>query len=595
MKTRIIYLLFIACFFGSCSDDFLTRDPMDKLVDNPEFWNNEDNVRNVVIGLYDIYFPGYETSWVHSKFFALTNNSESCWNDDAAQETATFYTMNVPSTASAAGWTFTRLRRINIIENRMQEATMKEEAKNHWLGVARFLRAMEYAKQVRRFGDVPWYDKVVQDNDKEALYRPRDPRTFVMDKVLADLEYAMKYVRVNDGVKGLTINNDVVKAFASQILLFEGTWQKYRANNKEFAEKYLKAAKKAAFELMETGRYRLADSYKSLTNSLDLAGNPEIIIYRSYVLGVKTHSLMSYQNEQQESNSPSKDLIDSYLSSNGLPISQAENTLYQGDKNFFVEIANRDPRLYDNIDTTTLVLPGIVGIYATSGYFCNRFVNESIKDQAEGLSNTNATDAPVMRYGEVLLNYIEAAVELADMGKYTLTQNDFDISINVLRDRTSVQMPHVRLNGTSLSVSGVTINDPERDTDVSPLIWEVRRERRVELVYEGKRFDDLRRWNKLKYSDMKLNKKLNLGAWLDKEEFVEWYNSRLKEGETPITLSTLNGIRLDRPGNAGYIKPILDESMLRTYAEKDYLYPLPVDQITLYKEQGIELKQNPGW
>ncbi len=598
MKIRIISLLLMAMTLGAC-EDFLTRDPMDTVTDTPEFWNSEDNIRTSVYALYDIYFEGYRTGWERSDWYSETDVAD--WTDDNAQKTARFFTKVTPSSETDVTstkkdertWTFSYIRQINILINRISQTSLSEEAKNHWLGVARFLRAMEYGKLVSRFGNVPWYSEELGNTDYDELYKPRDPRTTVMDNVLADLNFACQNIRKSDGVAGLTINKAVAYAYASRIMLFEGTWQKYRAKNNEYAKKYLQAAKDAAAELMNWNTYQIADSYKKLTTSEDLAGNPEVIIYRSYVEGVVTHSLMSFQNTEAEINSPSKSLVDSYLSANGLPIYQAENTMFKGDKWFFDETADRDPRLSDNIDTKGLRLNGIESVYAISGYFGIRFVNESLKELPGGTSSTCITDAPVMKLNEVLMNYIEAAAELAELGAYQLTQSDFDKTINMVRDRKSTHMPHVTLTGNNLSVQGITINDPERDADVPSIIWEIRRERRVELVYEGIRFNDLRRWNKLEYADMKLNKKLNLGAWLDKDRYVAWYNEQ--NPDKPITIEKLKSIILDREGNAGYIVPIADATLLRTYDEKDYLYPIPLNQITLYESRGYKLENNPGW
>jgi SusD family. len=595
MKTKIFGLLLLIITFGSC-DDFLTRAPLDSIEDNSDFWNNENNIRNTVVGLYDIYFEGYRIGWNRSDYFYGTSVAD--WTDDLAQTSATFFTKTVPAT-DATNWTFNNVRRINLIIDRVTKSNLPDEAKNHWLGVGRFFRALEYSRLVSKFGDVPWYDKVIEDNDVKSLYKAKDPRTTVMDNVLADLDFACKNIRESDGlVKGLSVTRAAAMAYTSRIMLFEGTWQKYRAKNTDFAKKYLTASQKAASDLMATNTYSLASSYKSLTNSLSLASNPEMIIYRSYVAGVLTHSLMSFQVEQAEVCSPSKDLVDSYLSINGLPIHQTENTLFKGDKWISDEVANRDSRLADNIDVTSLKLVGVEALYAVSGYMGNRFVNESVRKSADGLSNTNVTDAPIMKYNEVLMNYIEASAELAQLGAYTLSQTDFDKSFNLIRTRA--KMPTVKLEGNNLSVNGVIVNDPDRDLDVPSLIWEIRRERRVELVFEGIRFNDLRRWNKLQYADMILNQKLNLGAWLDKEAFVAWYNAN---NSTPITIDKLKSIKLDREGNAGYIKPILGAQYLRTYAEKDYLYPIPTDQIKLYKDKATQLNdptitlepQNPGW
>lgn len=577
-------LLATAVSFSSC-DDFLTRDPQDTVTDVPSFWNNEENLRTSFLDYYTYFFPGYQSSWERADNFAETNVAD--WTDDNAQEVATLFTKVAP-TSDAYNWNFKKVRNMNLLLSRIQSSTLGEEAKNHWSGVARLFRAMEYAKLVQKFGDVPYYDAVVGSTDNEQLYRARDPRTTVMDKVNEDLAFACANIRVNDGTKGLTVNRAVAQGFASRIMLFEGTWQKYHANNTAKAAEYLKAAKDYAAALMQTNAYSIAPSYKSLTTSEDLAGNPEIIMYRSYVENVVMHSLMSFQNTEMEMSSPSRSFIDAFLTKNGLPIHQAGNTDYKG-KEYAKEIQNRDPRLADNIDEESgLRLNGVAAVYAASGYYANRYVNKDLINKPGGMSNTNTTDAPVMKLNEVMMNYIEAAAELADLGQYTLTQADFDKTINAIRDRQSTQMPHVTLAGNALKVNGVEINDPDRDATVTPIIWEIRRERRVELAYEGLRFNDLRRWGKLEYADMVKNKKLNMGAWINKADYPENADALAK-----ITLCDENGNIVT--GNEGYIMPITEVAKMRQMADKDYLYPIPVDQITMYETHGFKLTQNPGW
>lgn len=588
----------------SCSD-YLERPPYDKLENNPEFYNTENSLRYTVYGWYDIYFTGYETGWTKSDFFDGTNRAN--WCDDLAQESATYFTKVAPSTSG--DWSFENVRRINIFLTGMQTSTLPDETKNHWIGVGRFFRGMEYARLVRMFGDVPFYDKVLESSDVKELYKPRDSREFVMDKVAEDFEFASKYVRKNDGEKGLVVNRDVVNAFISRIMLFEGTWQKYVEKNDEYAAKYLQIAKTAAETVMSSG-YKISDNYKALTNSVSLAGNSEMILYREYEAGVITHAEMSWQSEQTLGNAPSKDLIESYLTTNGLPIKQVGNDQYKGDKTFKEEMANRDPRLSYNI-VDSLCLNGVTGaVYGISGYMGNRFVNTDLMNTPGGQSSTNITDAPIMKLNEVMLNYLEAAAELAQLGKYTLTQTDLDNTINAIRDRADVKMPHVTLRGDQFEVDGVVIDDPNRDMGyaevpgdyaVPSIIWEIRRERRIELVYEGIRFDDIRRWGKLHYADMVLNKKLNLGSWLDKEAYIEEFNKTAPAGKE-LTLEKLKAIYLDREGNAGYIKPIPSDLNVRTYSMKDYLYPIPTGQISLYEDKSeqtgdpsLKLEQNPGW
>lgn len=601
---KIISSAAIILSMSSCSD-FLDRPPIDKLENNKEFYNSENNIRSTVIGLYENFFVGYNKGWGRSDFFDGTTTAE--WCDDLAQETATIFTKNAPNTGG--GWNFRDIKRMNIVLEGMETSTLPEEAKCHWIGVAKFFRSLSYAKLVNKFGDVPYIDCVPAPDDYKTLYSPRKPRTEVMNHVLEDLLYASEHVRENDGHDGLTVNKYVVDAFISRIMLFEGTWQKYHKKNTDKAEIYLKAAKDAAERVINAGKYSICKDYRALTTSIDLAGNPEIILYRSYVEGEVTHSTMSFQSEQTLGNSPSKDIIDSYLTTNGLPIHQEGNTQFLGDKEFNKEMTNRDPRLVNTIDLTHLHLNGITSaVYAVGGYFNTRFINKSLLNTPGGQSCTNITDAPIMKLNEVMLNYIEAAAELADMGKYIITQEDFDKTINTIRKRTGVEMPAITLSGENLKVNGVVINDPDRDKgystvegdyEVPPIIWEIRRERRTELSFEGIRYDDLRRWKKLHYADMTLNKKVNLGSWLDKQAYLKIYNEKFGQN---YKLEDLSGVKLDREGDSGYIRPISVVGKMRTFENKHYLHPIPTGQISLYESKAEEtgdssiiLTQNPGW
>lgn len=208
MKSKyIIGLVLVASTLSSCGD-FLTRDPEDTVTDVPSFWDNESNIRTSVIDLYGDYFVGYNTSWNRSDFFAETNVAD--WNDDNAQQVATMFTKVAPSTADGidatdptSPWDFTNVTTINKLIAHVKASNLDSEAKKHWLGVTRFFRAMEYSRMVERFGDVPWYSTAPSSTDYDQLYKARDPRTTVMDSVLADLQYAAKNVRIDDGNQGL--------------------------------------------------------------------------------------------------------------------------------------------------------------------------------------------------------------------------------------------------------------------------------------------------------------------------------------------------------------------------------------------------------
>jgi hypothetical protein len=576
MKSRIILFSLLTLVLWGCNkaDDFLNKPPLDQLTDDT-YWTSEGNVRTFAWGFYPTYFPGYASGFDLSWGGYFSGES---LNDDFAPTTATQFTKTIPATGG--GWTFTNIRRVNLYIQRIKTVPMSAEAIGNWVGVARFFRALEFSSKVRTFGDFPWYGQVItNENDTTLLYKPRDSRELVMDSVLEDFKFAATNVRDIDaatGPQGLIVNKATVLAFMSRVLLFEGSWQKYQKNNTTKANEYFTQAAWAANELItKYPAYTVAPDYRKLFNSLDLTGNPEIIMFRRYEngTGLLTHSLNSYVNKEPQTG-VSRNFVESYLSNDGLPIDLSPK--YKGDKTIQNVMTDRDPRIYATL-VQTLRLNGLPGVsnYSTSGYATLKFFNEDIKDANEGNSNLNPTDAPVIRYGEVLMNYIEAVAELG-----TITQADLDKTINKLRNRASflVKLPNLQVIGGQPAVNGVAYNDPKRDPTVPALIWEIRRERRIELSMEGFRNNDLRRWKKLAYSDTQGNPTINRGAWVKKSDYP-----------TPPSV-TLDG------GAEGYVIPATAAASQRTFTEdKVYLSPLPIDQIKLYKDRGVTLSQNPGW
>ncbi|HEY0355977.1 MAG TPA: RagB/SusD family nutrient uptake outer membrane protein, partial [Flavisolibacter sp.] len=453
MRIKIFITLLAGLVFTTgCKKDFLERYPQDALVDDT-YWTNETNVRTFAWGFYPAYFSGYGSSYTWGKFF-----SGQSLNDDFAPSTPTQFTKVVP--ASGGGWTFAWVRKANIFIDRIQGTDLPEEVKNHWTGIGRFFRALEYHDLVKSFGDVPWYDRELTDSDPD-LYKPRDSRITVMDNVLADFQFAAEHVRASDGTNGLVVNKYVVLAMMSRVFLYEGTYLKYHNIDLAKATEYLEAAKWAANEVIQSNKYQILDNFRSVFNSLDLAGKKEVILYRQYESGILTHSLHSYVNGEPQSG-VSKDAVESFLANDGLPISVSP--LYQGDQTIADVVANRDPRLTETI-VPELRLKGIVPNYSTSGYAVHKFFNEAIKNLPEGSSNLNRTDAPVIRYGEVLLNYAEATAELG-----MLTQADLDKSINKLRSRPGISMPPLQVIGNQPAVNNVVYDDPERDPSVPSMI-----------------------------------------------------------------------------------------------------------------------------
>jgi hypothetical protein len=230
--------------------------------------------------------------------------------------------------------------------------------------------------------------------------------------------------------------------------------------------------------------------------------------------------------------------------------------------------------------------------YALSGYAWNKFMDD--KRAEEGEKNPtwdrerNTTDAPCLRYAEVLLNYAEATYELHLLTGSPFTQQDLDLSINLIRARKDVNLPPLQVLGDLPAINGVTFDDPKRlqieqlaNGDITdPMLWEIRRERRVELGLEGFRLNDLKRWCKLDYLWNGCNPDIRYGAYIRLSDYPN------REAEEVVLE--------DPKAKEGYILRNTDAERSRPIP-RNYIQPIPKDQIDLYAKKGYTLSQNTEW
>ena len=593
-----ILLASIMCLSLAGCDDFLTKEPLASFQDD-DFWSSENNVRGFAFGYYADRFPGYgngDTGGVMLQRQAL--------NDDFTNINLPGFNAQPTNKGGLWGTYFTKIRRDNIFVDRVERVPFTDEASaNHWRGIARFFRAFDYSQFAFSFKHVPYYDHELTSESSD-LFRPQDDVFYVMDRVLEDYKYASENVYKHDtktGADGLVITRDVVDAFMSRHMLMMGTKLKYdpatTAGQTEKVVIYLQAAKDAAWRVISSGSWNLASNYHDLFTTIDITSaadvKQEMILYRQYATGMVTHAIMTYDRDETiQGYCAPKDLIDSYLCTNGLPIHLASgtNTYYQGDKTAEQQMANRDPRLSQTFRTKFYTQYGETVGYAHSGFKRWKFLNEPTKDDTEATQSFNVTDAPVIRLGEVMMNYIEAAAELADMGEYTVTQVDLDATINKLRKRASYgKFETLQIIDGKPAVNGVVYDDADRDSDVPSFIWEVRRERRVELVYEGFRLNDLKRWRKLEYMNTDLYPEKNMGCYMTKSE--QYKN---------LILCDESGSIISNAGNAtgsGYLKvSVTPRNSENGYVlDRNYWECIPLYEIDYYEQNGSHLTQNPGW
>lgn len=550
-KNHLLGFSLVAASLVTGCSKFVDKQPLSQF-SNDAYWISENNVRTYNWGLYEM-FTGFGTGTNGDFYF-------SWLSDDQAPSGFTNFTLTAP--ASDSRWTFANIRKVNIMLENIDKVSMDEASKNHWKGVARFFRALAYFRLVKVFGDVPWINKSLDISEDDIIYKARDSRALVMDSVMADLQYA--YANLRDYDQDNTVDKNVALALISRVGLYAGTYRKYHTELKlPDAEKFLTQSKDASTKLMSAG-YALNPDFRTVYSSLDLSGDKECILYKQYEPGVLTHSVIGYTNSSTTMAGLSKNAVESFVCTDGLPISLSGE--YEGDADLDHTRANRDHRLLESISDFLCYKTHLVGgLSASTGYRPAKFLQPADENQ---LAPYNSTDAPIFWLPEILDNYAEACAELDDLGAYTITQADLDKSVNLLRTRSGVaKLQVVGHQGTA--INGVSFTDPDKDSDVPSLIWEIRRERRVELMMCGFRFYDLMRWKKGEKLDNTKNPDIFLGAKVP-----------------PADKLDLNA--------DGYIEPYSAASK-RTFTDKNYLSAVPTGQIALYPADIQNGMQNPDW
>lgn len=558
MKKYINFTLavLLAGALSSCSKDFLDRGSKVVFSDD-NFWTSGNNVKSYCWEFYNL-FTGYGTG-TNGDFYFTT------FTDDQAARSMDLFPTAAP--ASNSHWDYTYIRKANLLLQRVPQMEMltTEEA-NHYLGVARFFRAFEYANLIRHFGDVPYINEYLDQSNVEAIYAPRTPRAAVVDSIMADLQFAVANLRTIERSKALgdvnVLSREVALAYLGRVALYEGTYARYVAGDEGRAVPLLQVAAEASAEIVGSGMFSLTPVYHELYGSLDLSKNPEVLLYKSYVSGILTHSVIGYTNSSTMMSGLTKDAVDSFLCTDGLPISLSG--MYEGSADISQTLANRDLRLVQSVEDELAYIgnPNEKGFTSSTGYIITKF-NNSALGASEILAPNNPTDAPIFWLAEVMLNYAEAAAELG-----TLDQNIVDATINMLRARA----------GVAPMLLASLPDDPVRDSDVSPLLWEIRRERRSELIMDGFREWDIRRWGKLSYLDPSVKPAIFQGARIAPSSVL------------PVSLA--DGLSVDADG---YILPYGVGTGRPVQIPRDYLDAIPTGQLTLYQLKGVDFPQNPGW
>lgn len=602
---RIFATLSIAVIALTSCEDFLTKENPNK-IESETYFSNEASLK--------IYTNGLGRSFATQ----ILNFSEGDIGTDVMfQEGTNLYFTASYTAESASNWRtshWSKLRSVNFFLDNMRKADAPAEILNHYEGVARVFRAMFYLDKVQTFGAVPWYDHLVDPQNADDIYAPRTNREVVCRHILDDLNYACEHCLTDKAFvdRAGYINKYVALAYKSRFCLFEGSYRMYHNVDPstgepwidDECEMYLRECCKACEELMATGVFSLTDvpanrktQYHDLFTCEDACSQyiNEIIWARDYDLtyNVTNNYDKNYFTKRFTSGAGcgmTRQFINTYLCTDGTPFT----TKYpNNDKvDFITECKDRDYRLAQTIRTpgytrnsgASLLAPDLQ--FSLSGYQPVKWtLDDASKDSNQAAT---ATDVPLIRYSEVLLNYAEAKAILGEC-----TEEIWNKTIKPLRERSGVKSIYP-LSADPYLVS--YFQDREKDA----VVLEVRRERGVELVMESFRYQDIMRWHQgeLLVRERQgiyipaIETPLDLNDDGTPETIVSaQFSEKTGYRVLPIDAASKDlGNKLSE-GTSGIIKTGTIVTGSWSWADYKYVKPVPAEALLENKNLG----QNPGW
>jgi len=591
MKKFIYKALILGFILGltSCQDDFLDLKPQDAPNDEAYFQKPTD-------------FKAYTTDF-YSQLMGWKSpyGGNTVYNNmDFSSDLSRYFNFQsdvghgtIAVVNSDVRWTnpYAWIRKSNILIQKGNEYKGNKNEIAPYISEAYFFRANAYYQLLKFFGGVPIVNEVLEVDSPE-LYTARSSRYEVVTQILSDLDMAIANLPLESAIasndKG-RISKWAAKALKAELELYEATWRKYNGTSTDFEgsagpasnqiDAFLTDAAALCLEIMNQGGYSLwnknsttgmlNESYYYLFNLEDAGSNPggftkasnnEFILYGVYDVTLRAGG----QNLSLTAGNSgtSRKMMDMFLCTDGLPPSKSP--LFQGYHAIGDEYKNRDLRILGYMGVTPTTAPLTTGV---AGYGNRKFV--AYKYGTYRNANQESANYPIIRLAEVYLMYAEALIEKNG----AITDAQLNASINLIRARAGV----APLTNALVIANGLNMKN------------EIRRERTIELYYEGFRYDDLKRWG---IAEAELNQSI-CGQVIGGATYPTAYRdatgtataaykpSAFVFGEEVVqtAIGPMNCVVIEKKANINFTK-------------KNYLWPIPQGQINL---SNNTLKQNPGY
>lgn len=649
-RNKILVLIFAvsALAFAGC-EDYLDRAPLSSVTPDDYLWNESD-LASYAIARYS--FP------THDGWGPGTHSIDNHTDNQATSGYSSIWTpgeYRVPQ--SGGSWDFSAIRNNNYF---IQTVVPRWKAGkiagvtanvNHYIGEVYFMRAYEYFKKVQAFGDFPIVKTTLEDKMEVLMEASkRRPRNEVARFIISDLDSAISLMINNPSGGKNRLTKNAALLFKSRVALHEATWLTYHKGTafvpggtgwpgtgkvanfsisidneiNYFLTQAMDASAQVADAVplvnntKDNGYDSSTNPYHKMFADVDLSGYSEVLLWRKYdpTVGIN-HNVNHYVNQNGGNTGFTKGFVDNFVMKNGLPI-YASASGYKGDDDLTLVKTDRDSRLQlfmkipgelrftDSKQTNGSPIlegyPDIIGLQETryvTGYALKKGMGYLA---AQAVGSMGSTGSIVFRAVEAYLNYIEASylknksldAKATQYWKAIRTRAGVDPDFNVTINATD--MTKEALNDWGAYSAGQMLSDKT--------LYNIRRERRCELMAEGMRMFDLKRWRAL--DQMRTTPYIIEGfkLWGTMQDWYKNTDGSSKLIEAGTVGKTAN---VSKKSESVYLRPyrvnLATTNLVRDgyrWATAHYLEPIAIQHFIITATNTSDLTtsviyQNPGW
>lgn len=648
-----VSLFFITLLF-SC-DDFLDKEPLDYITPEKYFSTSEQLAAYSVRRYQDSDFKSNNKGYYSLGIFKLDDDTDVQVSSSGSRSRWVKGVWTVPS--NDGRWAFNQIYSVNYFldhvipkykEGMISGSTSDIE---HYIGEMYMLRAVEYFYRLKLFGDFPIIKHTIPSTDKALLIKAnqRRPINEVGRFILSDLDSAIYYMHTpapDDKAARNRLTKNAAFLFKSRVALYLGSWlQNFKGTafvpkgpgwrgekmdyNKDFTidieaeiRYFLDEAMKSSKEIAEN--ISLVENKK---NDYSEGNNPYVLMYTDADLSVYPEVI--FWNATTQSTTPvgygfahaqggnatgyTKAYIESFLDKEGMPIYASK--LYAGDDYLSDVKKDRDNRLVQflkikdepfsiqpNGTITYVPVPALLKsseYKSTTGYDIKKGLTMSVNDK---MAQNQVSGIIEYRAVEAYLNYIEACYL-----RYHMIDEYATKYWKAIRRRAGVEEDFNKtITATDMSKEVGLMSAYTAGRLVDATMYNIRRERACELMSEGFRWDDLRRWRAM---DQLITNKYIVEGFKLWGPMKNWYED--EAGKSLLTYvgdpsGSVQG-NVSSPAQSKYLRPfqIIPTNDLYdgySWMAAYYLNPIGMSQfnITSVIDGKVDytqspLYQNPGW